>query len=69
MAMVIITIQDQPDGHVAVRMHAEPAVNTIGKPEFTPAQRMGAVALNAVQATLQAEKPRIILAGADELLN
>ena len=66
MAMVVITAQDMPDGTVDVRMHSEPLVLP-GQTEFTPAQRMGAVALNAIQGALQEQAPKILIAGADEL--
>jgi len=68
MAMVIITIQDMPDGTVDVRMNSEPIVQP-GQTEFTQAQRMGAVSLNAIKGALdeESERPRLVLVGADEM--
>lgn len=66
MAMVIITVQDMPDGNVDVRMNSEPIV-TPGQTEFTDAQRMGAVALNAIHGALQESQPTLQIFGADEL--
>lgn len=68
MSMVIITIQDMPDGTVDVRMNSEPIVQP-GQMEFTQAQRMGAVSLNAIKGALdeESERPRLVLVGADEM--
>lgn len=68
MSMVIITIQDMPDGTVDVRMNSEPIVKP-GQTEFTQAQRMGAVSLNAIKGALdeESERPRLVLVGADEM--
>lgn len=72
MALIIITIQDQPDGSVAVQLTDEPKCTGEQK-DFTPAQHIGAAALNAVDKELRApkfidpSKRRLIVAGADEL--
>ena len=66
MAMILITVQDMPDGNVDVRMHSEPHVLP-GQVEFTDAQRMGAVALNAIHGALQDTGSKIVIAGADEM--
>lgn len=60
MAQVLIVINDDPEGNVTVTLHMEPQVQR-GQTEFTNAQRMGAVALNAVNAALTEEKPLIEL--------
>lgn len=60
MALIILTIQDDPEGNVTVNMQIEPAVPQ-GTTEFTNAQRMAAVALNAVNSTLEQEAKEQIL--------
>lgn len=62
MAIIIITIQDTAEGSVDVRMITDPPVQA-GQAEFTQAQRMGAVALNAVQGALEEESPIIMHGG------
>lgn len=63
MALLLITVQDMPDGTVSVRLHNEPAVAP-GQSTFTPAQRMGAVALNAIHGALEQEGPKLVLVDA-----
>jgi hypothetical protein len=59
MAMILITVQDLNDG-VEVKLSMEPA--TPGSlVEFTPAQRMAAVALNAIEGAIQQEAPALVL--------
>ncbi len=60
MALIILTIQDDPEGNVTVNMQMEPAVPQ-GTTTFTNAQRMAAVALNAVNSTLESEANSNIL--------
>lgn len=62
MAIIIITVQDTPEGSVDVRMISEPYVLP-GQQEFSAAQRMGAVALNAIQGALQEESPIVMSGG------
>ena len=64
MALLMITVQDMPDGTVSVRLSNEPHV-TPGQTTFTPAERMGAVALNAIHGALDQEGSKLILVGAD----
>lgn len=64
MALLIISVQDLPDGTVSVRLTNEPAVNP-GQTTFTPAERMGAVALNAIHSALAQEEKKLVLVGAD----
>jgi hypothetical protein len=52
MALIVITIKDQPDGSVAVSLMDEPAC-TPDQTEFSPAQHIGATALNAIHHQLQ----------------
>lgn len=78
MALICITIRDQPDGTVAVQLLDEPQC-TPEQTEFSPAQSIGAVALNAIHNQLQdpqflelvkgkgKNKSQILLVGADEL--
>jgi hypothetical protein len=61
MAIIIITVQDTAEGSVDVRMVTDPIV-TPGQEDFTTAQRMGAVALNAITGSLEEESP-IVLSG------
>lgn len=71
MALIILTIQDDPEGNVTVNMQIEPAVAP-GATRFTNAQRMGAVALNAINSTLEREaKEQIFLPkpGKIEIIN
>ena len=67
MAMILITVQDMADGNVEVKMQAEPPVFS-DQDSFTDAQKMGAVALNAIHGALQDIGPKIVIAGADELV-
>ena len=62
MAIIIITVQDTPQGSVDVRMITDPPIKP-GQDEFTQAQRMGAVALNAIQGALEEESPIIMDGG------
>lgn len=62
MAIIIITIQDTAEGSVDMRMITDPVVAP-GQTEFTQAQRMGAVALNAVQGALEETSPIILNGG------
>ena len=69
MAMILITVQDLADGNVEVKMHAEPPVYS-DQDSFTDAQRMAAVALNAIHGAIQDIGPKsksdIVIAGTDE---
>jgi hypothetical protein len=68
MAMILITVQDLADGNVEVKMHAEPPVYS-DQDSFTDAQRMAAVALNAIHGPIQENEPKgsaIVVAGTDE---
>lgn len=62
MAIIIITVQDTPQGSVDVRMITDPPIQP-GQTEFTQAQRMGAVALNAIQGALEEDSPIIMDGG------
>lgn len=64
MSLIVITVQDMPDGNVSVRLNTEPLVEP-GKSTFTQAERMGAVALNAIYGALDQEESKIVLVGAD----
>lgn len=69
MAQILIIVADDPQGNVTVNLHMEPQVQP-GQGEFTPAQRMGAIALNAINSALTGtdnDKPRILLASADDM--
>lgn len=72
MALIVITIKDQPDGSVSVQLLDEPAC-TPDQTEFTPAQHVGAIALNAVDNELHTRNllepagQKLQLVGADEL--
>jgi hypothetical protein len=66
MAIIIITVQDTPEGSVDVRMISEPHV-VPDQSDFTQAQRMGAVALNAIHGALQEESPIIMDGGASKI--
>lgn len=63
MALLLISVQDMPDGTVSVRLNNEPPVEP-GQTTFTPAERMGAVALNAIQGALDQESPKLVLVDA-----
>ena len=52
MALIVITIKDQPDGSVSVQLQDEPSC-TPDQTEFSPAQHIGATALNAIHHQLQ----------------
>jgi hypothetical protein len=81
MALISITIRDQPDGSVVCQMLDEPQCSP-DQTEFTPAQHIAAAALNAIHQQLQdpkfielaetttkkgKKKSSLILVGADEL--
>lgn len=66
MSLLIISVQDLEDGTVSVRMVNEPPV-TKGQTTFTQAERMGAVALNAIKGALEQDENRIVLVGADAM--
>lgn len=68
MALLLISVQDMPDGSVSVRLATEPHV-TPGQSTFTQAERMGAVALNAIQGALNQEESRLILVDANGMPN
>lgn len=68
MALVLILVQDMPDGTVSVRMSNEPHIEP-GKTTFTPAERMGAVALNAIYGALEQEESKLILVDATGMPN
>jgi hypothetical protein len=67
MALVVIQVQDMPDGSVGVNLVTEPRI--VGpKAKFTEAEKLGAVALNAIHTELESlAGPKLILAGADEM--
>lgn len=63
MALVLIRIQDTANG-VEVNVQGEPQmdqVKLLDPAQFTPAQHLGAVALNAVGEQMQAQQNRIQL--------
>lgn len=82
MALIVITIKDQEDGSVAVQLQDHPQCQP-DQQEFTPAQHIGAAALNAIDRELNAVgkhtidlsaapsaapgKKKLTLVGADEL--
>ena len=53
MALIVITLKDMPNGSVSVQLQDEPSC-TPDQTEFSPAQHVGATALNAIHASLQA---------------
>lgn len=68
MALIVITIRDR-EGGVDVQLVDEPRV-TPEQTEFTPAQQLGAAALNAIHDALNSpemNKPRLVVVGADEM--
>jgi hypothetical protein len=71
MAMIVLILQDAPDG-VDVKLHHDPIVPPDQK-DFTQAQSLGAIALNAIHnASIQEQQPeprRIFLVDEDGLPN
>lgn len=67
MALIILTLQDLPDGTVDVKLNLEPPVAPDGTDKLTMAQQLATVALNAIHNTMREEAPRIQVAGADEM--
>jgi hypothetical protein len=66
MALVVIQVQDMPDGSVGVNLVTEPRI--VGpKAKFTEAEKLGAVALNAIHSELENTGPKLVVAGADEM--
>lgn len=66
MALVVIQVQDMPDGSVGVNLVTEPRI--VGpKAKFTEAEKLGAVALNAIHSELENAGPKLVVAGADEM--
>jgi hypothetical protein len=53
MALIVITIKDQEDGSVAVQLQDHPSC-TPDQTDFTPAQHVSAIALNAIHNQLNA---------------
>jgi hypothetical protein len=71
MALILITIQDLPDGSVDVRLNAEP-VTLPDQTAFSAAQQLATSALNAIHTAIVEEKKeesRIIVVDADGLPN
>lgn len=68
MALVHISIQDEPDSQVTVRLTAEPPV-IVGQAAETNAQKLGAIALNVLhEALAKVSTPsgqRLVIVGAD----
>jgi hypothetical protein len=62
MAIIIITVQDTAEGSVDVRMITDPVVQP-EQTEFSQAQRMGAVALNAIHGALEETSPIVMSGG------
>lgn len=62
MPIIIITVQDTAEGSVDVRMVTDPPVHP-GQSEFSQAQRMGAVAINAITSALEEESPIVMSGG------
>lgn len=70
MALIVITIRDNDDA-VDVSLVDEPPISATAV-NFTPAQTVGAAALDAIRAVLdkhEANKPRIITLDAVKLLD
>ena len=66
--MIILTLQDLPDGTVDVKMNLEPPVPSEDPSQLTMAQKLAANALNAIHSTIQeAPARRLVLVGADEM--
>jgi hypothetical protein len=66
MALIVIQVQDMPDGSVGVNLVTEPRI--VGpKANFTEAEKLGAVALNAIHSELENTGPKLVVAGADEI--
>ena len=63
MALVVITIQDKADGSIDVNLNNEPRIPQDGAMvrQWSQAEKLGAVALNAIHAQLQEEQPHIII--------
>ena len=64
MALVIIAVQDMPDGTVSVRLSNEPVL----KPDqttFTAAERVSAVALKAIHDAIDQAGPKLVLVDAN----
>lgn len=66
MALATIIIQDMDEGVTDVRLIAEPRIQG-GEENFTTAQRMAAVALNAIQGALAEESPIIAVGNGGKL--
>lgn len=65
MALVIIQIQDTPDGAL-VRQSIEPPLN-VARNNPTRAEVLGAAALSAIEAEINATKPVIEIFSADQM--
>jgi hypothetical protein len=66
MALVVIQIQDMPNGVVGVNLVTEPQI-TGPKTEFTEAEKLGAIALSAIHSEIEDTGPKLVLVGADEM--
>jgi hypothetical protein len=66
MALIVIQVQDMPDGSVGVNLVTEPRI--VGpKAKYTEAEKLGAVALNAIHSELESIGPKLVVAGPDEM--
>jgi hypothetical protein len=66
MALIVIQVQDMPDGSVGVNLITEPRI--VGpKAKFTEAEKLGAVALHAIHSELENIGPKLVVAGTDEM--
>ena len=65
MALILIMIRDEPDGSCSVVLQDEPQCQPDQK-EFTAAQHIGAMALNAIHRELN-DKPKFVDAGGNQL--
>jgi len=66
MALVVIQLQDRPDGTADVRLSTEPPV-VDGQLADSAAQKMAVIALDAIHAAMADTGPKLVIVGADEL--
>lgn len=69
MALIVITVQDIDPNQIDVKLTCDPVIKPSQGAEYTLAQTLGAIALNAIHNELSKEesKPRLQIVGADYL--
>lgn len=68
MALVIVQLQDAPDGSVEVRLANEPHIAS-DRSTFTPAEKLGAVIVNTLHRAMSRQQDGLLISDGGELPN